>query len=86
MRSRYVAYADRLPDYIFRTWHPRTRPDDLTPDLALVWTGLKIVDASEDEVEFVASFERAGVAGKLQERSRFEQRRGRWVYVDGDVL
>ena len=30
MRSRYAAYAVGDVDYVFRTWHPRTRPDDLS--------------------------------------------------------
>ena len=28
MRSRYSAYALGELGYVFRTWHPRTRPDD----------------------------------------------------------
>ena len=32
MRSRFSAYALGEIDHVFRTWHPRTRPDDLTPD------------------------------------------------------
>ena len=87
MRARYAAYAVGATDYLFRTWHPRTRPelDDLAPDPALTWTGLRVVAAGEDRVEFVATYERGGVAGQLHERSRFERRGGRWVYVDGEV-
>ena len=85
MRSRYAAYAVGDTDYVFRTWHPRTRPDDLSPDLSLTWTGLDILGSGEDWVEFVASYVRDGDAGQLRERSRFVQRGGRWVYLDGDV-
>ncbi|HEU5035740.1 MAG TPA: YchJ family metal-binding protein [Nocardioides sp.] len=81
MRSRYAAYAVGDTDYVFRTWHPRTRPDDLTPDPALTWTGLTILEAGEDRVEFVASYERDGQVGELREHSRFQRRSGRWVYV-----
>ena len=84
MRSRYAAYAVGDTDYVFRTWHPRTRPDDLSPDPTTTWTGLEIVGAGEDWVEFVASYSRGGRAGQQHERSRFEQRGGRWVYVDGE--
>jgi len=84
MRSRYAAYAVGDIDYVFRTWHPRTRPDDLSPDPARTWTGLTILGAGDDWVEFVASYDVGGVPGKQRERSRFEQRAGRWVYVDGD--
>lgn len=85
MRSRYAAYAVGDLDYVFRTWHPRTRPDDLSPDPGLAWTGLRIVDASDDTVEFVATFQQGQRAGSMHEVSRFERRGGRWVYVDGEV-
>jgi SEC-C motif-containing protein len=85
MRSRYSAYAVGDLDHVFRTWHPRTRPHDLAPEPGLVWTGLTVLDSGEDWVEFVATYTRGGVPGRLHERSRFELRGGRWVYVDGVV-
>jgi SEC-C motif-containing protein len=92
MRSRYAAYAVGDLDHVFRTWHPRTRPDVLEPDPALTWTGLTVLDVvdggPDDEVgavEFEAAYDRHGDAGVRHERSRFERRRGRWVYVDGKV-
>ncbi len=81
MRSRYTAHVTGNADHLFRTWHPRTRPDEIWLDPATRWTGLRIIDASGDTVEFVASSE----GGRMHEVSRFEQRAGRWVYVDGDV-
>jgi SEC-C motif-containing protein len=87
MRSRYAAYATGEADYLFRTWHPRTRPAAVSVDPEVVWRGLQIVDVvaggSEDqhgEVEFVAAYDDA----TMRERSRFERRGGRWVYLDGD--
>ena len=92
MRSRYAAYAVGELDHLFRTWHPRTRPLSIEPDPALTWIALRVVDVVDGgpgdetgEVEFVATYERGGSPGRRQERSRFERRRGRWVYVDGDV-
>lgn len=88
MRSRYAAYACGESDYLFRTWHPRTRPDDVTADAEVVWTGLKVTDTvaggpddDSGEVEFTAAF----TGGRMRERSRFTRRAGRWFYVDGDV-
>lgn len=90
MRSRYSAYAVGDLDHVFRTWHPRTRPDDLALDPGLTWTGLEIVDVvaggpDDDEgvVEFRARFSTGGSGSALHERSRFQRRGGRWVYVDG---
>jgi len=92
MRSRYAAYAVGQLDHVFRTWHPRTRPASIEPDPALTWTGLTVlvtaaggVDDEVGEVEFEARWDRGGTPGALHERSRFERRRGRWVYVDGDM-
>jgi len=90
MRSRYAAYALGETGYVVRTWHPRTRPDDLSPDPGVRWTGLEVVaapapDGTVGEVEFRASYETAAGPGTLHERSRFERRAGRWVYVDGVV-
>jgi SEC-C motif-containing protein len=92
MRSRYSAYATDRADYIFRTWHPRTRPTDLASRPGVTWLGLEIrrtLDggAADDVgiVEFRARFRGAGGEEVMHETSRFERRAGRWVYVDGDV-
>lgn len=85
MRSRYSAFARRDADYLLRTWHPRTRPKTVEFEEGLRWVGLEIVSAEGDEVEFVAIYETSLGMGVLSERSRFETRGGRWVYVDGDV-
>lgn len=82
MRARYAAYAVGDVDFVFRTWHPRTRPDDLPPAGRPTWTGLRVLGSGADWVEFVATYEDAGVSGELRERSRFERRGGRWVYVE----
>ena len=81
MRSRYTAHVRGDADHLFRTWHPRTRPDDVRPDPSTRWTGLQILSTEGDTVEFVARWE----GGEMHEVSRFEQRAGRWCYVDGEV-
>lgn len=101
MRARYSAYAVNDLDYIWRTWHPRTRPEALTPEGALIWTGMEIVDAvdgrdgdTSGEVEFRAHYRQSSRSGQsapavargtLHERSRFAVRAHRWFYVDGEV-
>lgn len=88
MRSRYSAFACGDADYLFRTWHPRTRPIKVAVDPGVTWTGLEVTDTvaggaadNVGEVEFTAAFESAGRAGSMNERSRFERRAGRWFYV-----
>lgn len=90
MRSRYSAFACGDADYLFRTWHPRTRPAEVSVDPSITWTGLEVSDVvaggpddDSGEVQFTARYESGGRAGSLQERSRFERRAGRWFYLDG---
>lgn len=93
MRSRYAAYAVGDAGYVFRTWHPRTRPETVDLDPELRWVGLEItdvVDGGEDdetgEVAFVARWRTAdGRNGVMVERSRFARRAGRWLYLDGEL-
>lgn len=93
MRSRYSAYAVGDLDYVWRTWHPRTRPDAVTPNAELTWIGLEIVGTADGqpgdqngEVEFRARYRQGERSGTLHERSLFAVRAGRWFYVEGDVF
>jgi SEC-C motif-containing protein len=92
MRSRYSAYAIGHLDHVFRTWHPRTRPADLSPGQDVTWVRLEILRTVDGEVsddtgtvEFRARFHSGDRRQVLHETSRFERRAGRWVYVDGDI-
>ncbi|GAY13618.1 hypothetical protein MSZK_03440 [Mycobacterium sp. shizuoka-1] len=93
MRSRYSAYAVGDLDYVWQTWHPRTRPDALAPADDLTWTGLDIVGTVDGqpgdqagEVEFRARYRQGRHQRVLHERSRFAVRARRWFYVDGDLF
>ncbi len=91
MRSRYSAYVLRLPQYLFDTWHPSTRPSELSrQEPGQRWLGLGVkryvaLDASHATVEFVARSKLGGRAQRQHETSRFVREDGRWYYVDGDV-
>ncbi|NHI15647.1 zinc chelation protein SecC [Microbacterium sp. CBS5P-1] len=89
MRARYSAFATGDVFFLARSWHPRTRPADLSADPGLSWTGLTVhgsaVDGEAGTVDFTARYVDAGGPGELREHSRFARRGGRWVYVDGDV-
>lgn len=93
MRSRYSAYAVGDLDYVWQTWHPRTRPAALSADGGLRWTGLQILDTvnggpgdQTGEVEFRAHYTDGARTGTLHERSRFAVRAQRWFYLDGDLF
>jgi SEC-C motif-containing protein len=85
MRSRFSAYALGDADYVWRTWHPGTRPEQVTPDPETRWTRLELVASVDDTVEFRAHFESTEGTGVLHERSRFAQRAGRWFYLDDEM-
>ncbi len=89
MRSRYSAYALKLPDYILDTWHATTRPASLSlAELnGIKWLKLQVLsyrqtDASHAEVAFVATYQ-SGQQKKshLEEHSLFECVNGRWLYL-----
>ena len=93
MRARYSGFATGRLDYVLATWHPATRPVDLSPTPEVRWVGLevlKLVDGGlghdTGTVEFRARFLAAGRSHVMQETSRFQRRAGRWVYVDADIV
>ena len=91
MRSRYSAFVLEDADYLLATWHPDTRPGELSFEPGTRWLGLEVreqlvLDADHAEVEFIARHRAAGGrALRLHERSRFVREQGRWYYVDGDI-
>lgn len=92
MAARYSAFAAHEADYLWRTWHPRYRPEVIHLDDDVEWLGLEIMDTeagregdTEGVVEFRARFRDSEGNSVMYERSRFVTRARRWVYVDGDV-
>ncbi len=88
MRSRYSAFVTDNADHLFRTWHARTRPHgDIATGYG--WMGLEIldvVDGTQDDQTGVVEFIAKNIHGDIHERSRFERRAGRWMYVDAQEL
>jgi len=88
MRSRYTAFVVGHTDHLFRSWHPRTRPDEVGADPAVEWLGLEVLrteaggpDDDTGVVEFRARFRDHRGEQVMHETSRFERRGERWVYV-----
>lgn len=91
MRSRFTAFARGDAEHLLRTWHPDTRPAEVTLDPSMRWLRLEILDRSggslfdtEGVVEFRAHHKEGSRTGVLHERSRFVKESDRWVYLDGD--
>ncbi len=92
MRSRYSAYVRQLADYLRLTWHPDTRPAELSLDEApgqrTQWLGLTVNEHSvtgpdSAEVRFTARYRiGGGSAVRMTEHSRFLRIDGRWYYLD----
>lgn len=91
MRSRYTAFAAGDEAYLMRSWHPSTRPTEITLDADTRWLHLAVTETRDGgpfhrdgTVRFVAVYRDGAGRGELREHSRFV-REGRWFYVDGDV-
>ena len=96
MRSRYTAYVMGNAQYIFRTWHEKTRPtlQSLRDSEPQKLVGLKIlsiqagsVDDDKGMVEFIASYENPVTntdepIQQHKEKSLFVKVKGRWFYID----
>lgn len=92
MRSRFSAFAVGDVAYLLATWHPSTRPSELTLDPDVRWTRLDILARTrggildtEGTVEFVAHFRSEAGPGSQREKSRFMRVSGAWSYVSGVV-
>ncbi len=92
MRSRYTAYAINNTEYLKKTWHKCTRPEQLQLDSGIKWIDLEIIDRqdyqldnNEGWVEFVAKFKNNDCLQSLHERSRFLREDGQWFYVEGRI-
>ena len=90
MRSRYSAYILKNEEYLLQSWHESTRPAslDLKND-STHWKKLKIIDASENTVQFVAFFTQDALNKEhvfaLTEKSHFVKD-NHWYYLNGDEV
>ncbi len=88
MRSRYSAFVRDDADYVRASWHPDTRPAELTLEGGDQWLGLEIVDTRQDgdsgQVHFRATHRNGDGFAVLEERSRFVRESGHWFYLNGE--
>ncbi|MGB3613928.1 MAG: YchJ family protein [Elainellaceae cyanobacterium] len=98
MRSRYTAYCTGTIDYLIATHHPTRRSLNSRRTLSdtanrVTWLGLRVIETRQGQpenktgvVEFVAVYREGGSVAQLHERSQFLQQRGRWFYLEGEML
>lgn len=88
MRSRYTAFAQREFEYIAATMLPPAANHFNLEDAKqsaddVQWTGLDVIKAEDDIVEFRAHYRAENKDHVMHERSRFVRRDGKWFYVEG---
>ena len=87
MRSRYCAFAQGEVQYLVDTQHPETREPDLFQSLDMYtksaqFLELKILDSSENTVEFIATVIHEENIFEQHENSLFEKIAERWYYKE----
>lgn len=99
MRSRYSAYARRLPEYIISTTHPgnaqsghdsaRRLREIVEFCVNTTFNGLEILDCEEKgeaaTVTFTAHLSRNQKDVSFTEKSYFEKIGGKWFYHSGQI-
>lgn len=89
MRSRYSAYTTHQADYLMATTHISQRKYHSKAEILYwatsnSWLQLEIINATENTVEFKASFLDAKLQKQIHhELSTFKFEKGSWFYVDG---
>jgi SEC-C motif-containing protein len=94
MRSRFAAFATGDAEYLWRTLHPdhedRSRPKDevlralKNATRTLKYTRLRIIDAKDTRVLFLASVFEKGRDRSFVELSSFVHDGTGWRYLDGE--
>lgn len=100
MKSRYVAYALNLPEYIIRTTHPASPQYQANVfawkrsitkfSQSQVFQKLEVVDFIEhgsfSTVVFIAHLASGHTDNTFCERSYFEKLKGHWLYKWGELI
>lgn len=88
MRSRYCAFVLKNHDYLLKSWHATTRPDNLDDLGDTQWLHLEILESQEQDtqgqVRFNAYFKEDDNYFALSENSHFIKEQGQWFYVEGE--
>jgi len=92
MRSRYTAFFMKNAQYLFDTSSKNLQKSLTVNDLqdscdACRFVGLEVMNAAEDQVEFVAKILIGDIYTPLHERSTFiKNEYGHWCYDNGEIF
>lgn len=88
MRSRFSAFALQLDGYLLSSWHPETRPEQISLEPNTQWKRLEIISASNDaqqgSVHFKAYYQELNQWHLLEETSKFLFENNHWFYHSGN--
>ena len=97
MRSRYSAYVKEAFEYVYDSYHTRTKQHFTLASIQeqsekITWLGLTISDKKNGTVNdksgtvsFTARYEMDGKTQNLVEKSYFSKEKGRWYYINGET-
>jgi len=97
MRSRYSAYVKKAFDYVYDSYHVRTKQHFTLESIKeqsekIRWLGLTISNTKNGKVNdksgivnFTARYEMDGKTQNLIEKSYFTKEKGRWYYINGET-
>lgn len=95
MRSRFSAYCTDNYQYILNTYGDIQQRGMTVESLAAsaqnsIWLGLqviqhRIISATSQQVEFIATYADKGNTFIMHEISQFELQSGQWRYTNGDM-
>jgi len=97
MRSRYTAYVKQAYQYVYDTYHSRTKQHFTLASIEeqaekITWLGLTVSDRKNGlmndkngTVSFTARYEMEGKTQNLAEKSYFSKEKGRWYYINGET-
>ncbi|MCX7116006.1 MAG: YchJ family protein [Gammaproteobacteria bacterium] len=91
MRSRYTAYSMANITYIKHTMQgkPLVGFNDIEAERwakSVYWLGLRVVNAHQDQVEFIARYLDKDMIKTIHEVSQFQHINHHWFYVDGTPI
>lgn len=92
MRARYSAFVKQNIDFLYQTYHPKTRKFQNKNEIKQwatesKWMHLVILHSTTNTVEFEAHYLDDRMETQVHhEKSNFKKNQDLWYYVDGTII